>query len=1052
MRPRSLLAAPLALFALLAGAVSAFAAGAGTTFLTGRLDLPPSAIAGGLSGYSAFEADRVGVSDDGRYVAFSSEADLLDPAANPDTDNVYRKDRLTGAVVLVSRASGAAGPVSARPSYQPTISDDGRVIAFLSQAALDPADTDGTAADVYVRDLDTGVTTLASVGEGGVQTPTSVLYYDLSGDGAHVAFATEARLDPVNDTGTTSDIYLRDLVAGRTALVSRRAGSGAAANGGSFQPAISDDGRWVAFVSGATDLVAGYVGGDTQAFVRDVGGAVAYLVSNQTGLARTAGNGSAQTVDVAGAPAALAGVIVAYDTSAINVAAGGVAASSASSVYVHRMGDGTNSSQLVSVSDAGVNADSRAHTPSISDDGTRVEFDSDATNLTTSPIYYGVYLRDLGAGRTLLASADTFYSVEGSLSGDGGFVGFYSGHGLTPDADPDLGGVYGRTYVPPAMGATEFVSRPPGSAPFLAPAIDMDTSGAGSRTISADGRYVVFHAYSTSRLPGGVPDRPSQIYRRDLLTDALELVSRANGPNGAAADGFSDLPTISADGTRVAFRSSAQLDPAHPASTAQLYVRDLVAGTTTLVSRAEGLGGAPADESVDDPVISADGRHAVFVTSAADLGVGGGTRHVYLRDLVGGHTTLVDRASGAAGAVANDDAEEPSPSADGRLVAFSSRASNLDPADPAGTLDDVYVRDTGAATTTLVSRGSGPGGAHASGSSDAAISADGSVVAFTAEDETLAPEAGGWGGLRQVVARRLATGANTLVSRVPGGAPANADADGASVSGDGSVIAFESEATNLLLGVGGNLHTAVFARASASGALSGPPSFGFADNVLGDHAFRPAISDDGQCLAFRAHGHNAITGGAGDFDTSYVYVVSGTCPQPLPPVAPIARRSARTPRPVLSRASLTHRRFRVGRRATLRAAVSVRRGTPQQASEAKRRARRRASRAPVGTTFRFTLNTRANVAIAFEKSAQGRLAGRFCRKPTRRLRRHLRCVRFASVGRISRAGLRAGTNRIAFSGRIGRKTLKPGAYRARLRATNAAGASRWVRLSFRVVR
>ena len=88
----------------------------------------------------------------------------------------------------------------------------------------------------------------------------------------------------------------------------------------------------------------------------------------------------------------------------------------------------------------------------ISDDGTRVEFDSDADNLTASPDYYGVYLRDLTSGRTLLASADTFYSVEGALSGDGSFVGWFSGHGVTPDADPDLGGVFGRPYARPGDG------------------------------------------------------------------------------------------------------------------------------------------------------------------------------------------------------------------------------------------------------------------------------------------------------------------------------------------------------------------------------------------------------------------------------------------------------------------------------------------------------------------------------------------------------------------------------------------------------------------------
>lgn len=1045
--------AVLATLALALGTVPAAAAGPGATFLTGGLDLPAGAIAGGLSGYADDESARVAVSDDGRYVAFSSDADLLDPAANPDTSNVYRKDRLTGTVLLVSRATGAAGAAPASASFDAAISDDGAVVAFRTTAALDPADADAGEYDVYLRDVGAGTTTLATVTDSGGQTLEDVNAFDLSGDGRFVAFATQERVDPVNDTTAFNDVYRRDLAAGRTVLVSRRAASAAAANGSSYVPAISDDGRWVAFVSAATDLVSGYAGSGTQVFVRDVGGAVGYLVSNRATFARTASNGSfTGEVDVAGAPAALASVVVAYDTDATDVALGGVDGASASSVYVHAMS--ATSSTLVSVSDGGANADSRAHTASISDDGTRVEFDSDAQNLTTDPDYYGVYLRDLTAGRTLLASVNTMYSVQGSLSGGGAYVSWYSGTGVTPDSDPDTGGVFGRPYAPTAMGTAELVSRPPGTAPFLLPAIAMDSSGAGERTISADGRYVVFRAYTTTRLPGGGIDSPGQIYRRDVLTGAIELVSRANGASGAAGDGFSDQPTISGDGTRVAFRTSTHFDPAHPASTNQAYVRDMAAATTTLVSRADGAGGtggAPADTDVSDPRISADGQHLAFVSDAANLGVPGGTDHVWLRDLAGGHTTLVDRATGAGGVVGNFAAYDPSPSRDGRYVAFESGASNLDPDDAADRIFDVYVRDTVAATTTLVSRGNGPAGAHARGTSnDAAISADGAVVAYTATDETLAPEGGAWGGTEQIIARTLATGANALVSRAPGpGAAANADAAHATVSGDGSVIAFDSEATNLLAGLGGAARPAVFARTMASGALAGPPAFGLVDNPLDDMAWFPAISDDGNCLSFRAHGHNAITGTAGDVDTSYMHVLSGECPKPLA-VPPVARRRAGPPRPALTRASLLRKRFRVGSRAT--AKVAARAARAERAEAAARRRARRVRRAPAGTAFRFTLNTPARVTIAIERPAQGRLVGRFCRRPAPRLRRKLRCVRFVEVGRLTRTGVRAGRSSIAFSGRIGRKALRPGTYRARLRAGNGSGVSRWVRLGFRVVR
>jgi Tol biopolymer transport system component len=1052
-RPRSILAPLLATVALLLTASApALGASAGTTFLTGGLDLPPGAIAGGESGTAFGDPDRAAVSDDGRYVAFPSDADTLDPAAQPDTTNVFRKDRLTGTVVLVSRATGAAGAVVDQTAYDVAISDDGSRVAFRTRSALDPADSDGGAADVYVRDVTGGTTTLASVGDGGQQTTDGVSDYDFSGDGRYVAFGVETALEAGLDLNGVSDVYRRDLTLARTTLVTLNTARARAADAGSFDPAISDDGAWVAFSSSATDLIAGFVaGGDAQVFVRDIGGGTNHLVSNRATLARTAGNGFATEPDIAGAPGALSSVVIAYQDDATDVAAGGVDGSSQLSVYVHPMS--ATSSTLVSRADgaAGANADSRAHTPSISDDGRRVAFASDADNLTIDPDYYGVYLRDLDTDRTLLGSTNTTYAVNPALSGDGSFFAWVNLGVVTSDSDPDLYGVFGRTYAPPStLGVAELVARPPGTGPFLAAAFEVDPAGDGARTISADGRYVVFAAFN-ARLPFASPEGPERIYRRDTLTGAIELVSRATGANGAPADVQSDTPSISADGTRVAFRSFARLDPAHTDASGQAYVRDLAAGTTTLASRAEGLGGALPDASVLDPRISADGRHVTFLSLATNLGAPSGT-HVYLRDLAGGHTQLVDRASGAAGMIANDDAEDAVPSADGHVVAFTSAANNLDPDDPAGTAVDVYVRDTVAATTALVSRRSGLGGAHSSGfSREASISADGRVVAFRSDDEQLATEAGTWGGKIEVVARTLASGANVLVSRAPGGAPANADATSASVNGDGSVVAFQSEATNLLPGIGGVTRSGVFARSLASGALSGPPAFGLDQSDDGAGAGDPSISDDGQCLAFKALGHNPATGTAGDFRTTYVYVVSGVCPKPLPVVRPIARRLARAPRPVLSRASLSHRRFRVGRRPTAQVAGGGASRTAV-AMAARRAKRHRASRAPVGTTFRFTLNTRANVAIAFERPAQGRLVGRFCRRPARRLRHHLRCVRFVRAGRITRGGVAAGRGTIAFSGRIGRKALKPGAYRVRLRASNGGGVSPWVRLAFRVVR
>jgi Tol biopolymer transport system component len=1003
---------------LLAG--SARAAGPGEVFLTGALDLPPGSIAGGNGGNFEGEPTGLDISGDGRYVAFTAAADALSSEAHPDVDNVFRKDRVTGDVVLVGRATGVAGAVPTLGGRDVTISDDGGRVAWVTNAALDPADVD-TAADVYVRDVATATTLLATPG-----TTTGVGDYDLSGNGNFVAFATSTSFAAA-DANAHSDVYRRRLSDGQTLLASRSGVAGPAGNAASADPGISDDGRWVAFTSAATDLVAAFTdsnGPSRDVFARDMSGFATHLVS-KVGATNAGANSGSRDPKIAGAPGAVSGVEIAYNSDATDLDAAD--ASGAESVYVRRFSG--NTSELVSRADgvAGANAESRAHVGAISDDGTAVAFASDAGNLGAGADYYGVYVRDVDDGTTILGSVDNAYAVEPALSADGAVVAWLNGAGgITPDSDRDLVGVFARALP---GGAAEYMSRPPGSAPFLAPATATESGDPGMRVLSADGRYAVFTGYST-RLPGNEYGT-RQVYRRDTLTGALELVSRTEG--GAPGDRSSQEPSISADGTRVAFSSFARLAGADTDDEQSVYVRDLAAGTTTLVSRADGPDGALADQGAFGPRISAGGQHVGFLSGATNLGGAGGDAHVYLRDLAAGRTLHIDRATD--GTIANDEAGGISVSGDGRLVAFATRANNLDPADPApGTLRDVYVRDTVAGTTALVSRRSGHDGAKATGSSlDPVLSADGRVVVFLADDEALAPEAGGWGGDRQLVVRDLATGQNALGSRAATGAPADERAEDPSVNGDGSVVAFASTATNLLPDVGGGNRHGVFARTMATGALSGPPAFGLAGGNFQNRAVLPSLSDDGQCMAFHAFGHNQFTGAAGDFRTDYVYVISGQCPKPLPPAGggtqqPGAGTTAN--KPSLTGASMRRKRFRVGRKPTKRRVLAA---------------------AKAGTAFRFTLSDAADVTITIQRRAAGRRSGGRCKKPTRRLRKRPACVRYVKKGALVR-GLKAGRHSIAFSGRIGRKALKPARYRAVLIARNAGGKSKPVKLNFRVTK
>lgn len=174
------------------------------------------------------------------------------------------------------------------------------------------------------------------------------------------------------------------------------------------------------------------------------------------------------------------------------------------------------------------------------------------------------------------------------------------------------------------------------------------------------------------------------MFVRDLQAQTTTLASRATGAAGAAAAGISSAPSISADGRHVVFGSSATNLSADDVASQGIYRRDLQAHVTTLVSRrSTSEGGGAANGSASAPRVSGDGRHVAFSSTATNLSalVDGGQGHVYVRDVQAQTTTLTDRqglADGGAGG--NQQAFAPALSDNGRVVAFTSLATNLLPA------------------------------------------------------------------------------------------------------------------------------------------------------------------------------------------------------------------------------------------------------------------------------------------------------------------------------------------------------------------------------------
>lgn len=371
---------------------------------------------------------------------------------------------------------------------------------------------------------------------------------------------------------------------------------------------------------------------------------------------------------------------------------------------------------------------------------------------------------------------------------------------------------------------------------------------AGGQTVysstSANGRYVAFSSFAENLVDAdtnGVAD----VFLRDRLAGVTTRVSVTAG-GGQVVGGGSFDPVLSADGRFVAFRTAAAgLVPDDTNALSDVFVCDRQSGQTTRVSVATGGGQAVGGGSYD-PAISADGRFVAFRSMATNL-VGGdtnGASDIYVHDRLTGLTTRVSVATGGREAASGSFA--PSISADGRLVAFDSVASNL-VSDDTNEVADVFVHDRATGVTARVN--AGVDGTEAAGGASLypALSADGSVVAFESSATNLVE--GDTNGSIDVFLVDLASRVVVRVSRPNGGGEAAGDSGAPSVNATGRYVTFASDAANL---VGGDANAVgdvfVFDRQASTVARI---STGIGAEADGPSAF-PASSAYGGVIVFES--------------------------------------------------------------------------------------------------------------------------------------------------------------------------------------------------------
>jgi uncharacterized repeat protein (TIGR01451 family) len=413
---------------------------------SGELILVSGALDGTPGNLSSFTPS---ISSDGRYVAFASNADdLVASDENGTIRDVFVRDLQTGTTVLVSIASD--GTQGDHASYNPSISADGRYVAFESTATNLISGGTGDNYEIYVHDRDAdedgtfdetdpgGVeTTRVSVDSAGTPGNGHAFSPSISGHGRYVAFASHATNLTTGDANGARDIFVHDRQTGATSCVSVHT-DGTLGDDDSYSPSISDDGHHVAFYSEASNLVDGDANGVRDVFVHDrraSGTTIRVSVDSSGGQAN--GHANYPTISPKGR-------YVAFSSAASNLVSSDT--NTVADVFLHdRDPDddgildeaGEIETTRVSLANCGGQADGDLieRQPALSDDGRYVAFQTTAANLIHGDAVYGAdtFVRDRELNQTGFISVVP--GVEGAygdtchvdMSDDGRYVAFQTG-------------------------------------------------------------------------------------------------------------------------------------------------------------------------------------------------------------------------------------------------------------------------------------------------------------------------------------------------------------------------------------------------------------------------------------------------------------------------------------------------------------------------------------------------------------------------------------------------------------------------------------------------
>lgn len=643
------------------------------------------------------------ISGNGRFVLFLSLAENLGVTGSWQ---VFRRDLNTGINTPIGFAPD--GTEFERPSPS----------SLSSDAALATFEADDQA---WLRDIGQASTSLISIGFDGQPADSPASEASISADGSMVVFESAASNLVSDDTNGKADIFIRDLAQGTTRRI--RGQGGTEPDGDSRAPRVSANGRWIVFFSTATNLTLADNNGTFDVFLHDrVSDSTIRLSEDSNGTGGNGGsNGQAISAD---------GRFVIFESTADNLISG--LAGQDRRLFLYDQDFGTLVQIAASAEDprqaclfntgsvGGVAFRTQVHAliPSNLEQSQIVleSFDSfDPDRSAASDGRGGEESRVVSrSDPPIPVNVATGFSRGPALAGQGRFLAFESRAGNLTGRSPD-----GTQIVRLDQLTGEVL---PVSVSTTGELVD-SASAASDPSIDETGNRVVFSSSWGGLVNNDNNDTEDVFIRVVSLAQTLRL---STGLNDDEANGRSTDPVISANGSTVAFESSASnLVEDDTNGQQDIFVAELPSRVIRRISVSNN--GQEAAARSESPAISSNGRFVVFSTSAGLSSDGAPLDYeqIWLKDRQSDTIELISSAPG--GQPGNGDSNDPKMSANGRWIAFQSNAGNLDSAFPSPPTPSIYLHDRQTGDSRLISLDSS---GQAMQAGDSVLAADGSAVLF----------------------------------------------------------------------------------------------------------------------------------------------------------------------------------------------------------------------------------------------------------------------------------------------------------------------------------